>query len=138
MGVKKTSFCCFACRSVLVRSDEALSNINEKYHGINVLARGNEAFQTKWSDPASGQKQHAGWHGDGLAKFKALLEAVKNGRNTAENKAMEERILQELRTKEGITATTYAEHLRQKKKRPVEVDDEEEELDLLSDSEPDV
>ena len=52
---------------------------------------------------------------------------------------MEERILQELRTKEGITATTYAEHLRQKKKRPVVVDDdEEEELDLLSDSEPDV
>ena len=52
---------------------------------------------------------------------------------------MEERILQELRTKEGITAATHAEHLRQKnKKRPVEVDDDEEELDLLSDSEPDV
>ena len=102
-------------------------------------AKGNEDFKTKWSDPASGQKQHAGWHLDGLKKLKELFEEAKNGRNTAENKAMEERILKELRTKEGITATTWAERQRQKnKKRPVEVSaDDEEDLDLLSDSEDD-
>ena len=123
------------------RSEDALSKVNaDKYHGINVLATGNEAFKTKWSDPASGQKQHAGWHADGLKKFKELLEAVNNGRITDENRAMEDRILQELRAKEGITCDTWAEHQRQKnKKRPAEVvADDEEDLDLLSDSEDDV
>ena len=53
---------------------------------------------------------------------------------------MEARILQELRATEGITATTWVEHQRQKnRKLPVEVSaDDEEDLDLLSDSEPDV
>ena len=46
----------------------------------------------------------------------------------------------ELRAKEGITCDTWAEHQRQKnKKRPAEVvADDEEDLDLLSDSEDDV
>ena len=53
---------------------------------------------------------------------------------------VEDRILQELRAKEGITCDTWAEHQRQKnKKRPAEVvADDEEDLDLLSDSEDDV
>ena len=69
-----------------------------------------------------------------------MFEAVKNGRSTDENRAMEARILKELRQKEGISAPTWAEHQRQKnKKRPVEiVDPDVEDLDLLSDSEDDV
>ena len=69
-----------------------------------------------------------------------MLEAVNNGRITDENRAMEDRILQELRAKEGITCDTWAEHQRQKnRKRPVEVNaSDEEDLDLLSDSEDDV
>ena len=124
----------------MVRSEEALSNVSEKYHGINVLAKGNEGFKTKWSDPASGQKQHAGWHLDGLKKLKELFEEAKNGRIADDNLAMETRILQELRQKEGISAPTWVEHQRQKnKKRPVEiVDPDVEDLDLLSDSEDDV
>ena len=59
-----------------------MSNVSEKHHGINVLATGNEASKTKWSDPASGQKQYAGWHADGLKKFKELLEAVVGAPNT--------------------------------------------------------
>ena len=82
----------------------------------------------------------AGWHADGLKKFKALFEEAKNGRTTEKNLAMEARILQELRQKEGISAPTWVEHQRQKnRKRPVEVNaDDEEDLDLLSDSEDDV
>ena len=77
---------------------------------------------------------------DGLNKFKTLLQEANNGRTTNENRAMEGRILQELREKEGITAATWAEHQRQKsRKRPVEVNaSDEEDLDLLSDSEDDV
>ena len=69
-----------------------------------------------------------------------MLEEAKNGRTTEENREMEARILQELRATEGITATTWVEHQRQKnRKLPVEVSaDDEEDLDLLSDSEPDV
>ena len=117
-----------------------MSKVSEKCHGINVLAKGNEGFKTKWSDPASGQKQHAGWHADGLKKFKMLFEEVKNGRTTDENLATEARILQELRQKEGISAPTWAGHQRQKnRKRPVEVNaDDEDDLDLLSHSEDDV
>ena len=50
------------------------------------------------------------------------------------------RILQELRESEGITANTWVEHQRQKnRKRSAEiVADDEEVLDLLSDSEDDV
>ena len=50
---------------------------------------------------------------------------------------MEDRILQESRESEGITANTWVEHQRQKnRKRPAEiVADDEEALDLLSDSE---
>ena len=85
-----------------VRSEDALANVSSKYYGINVLDEKNKAFRTKWSDPASGQKQYAGWHADGLEKFKTLFEEAKNGRTTDENLAMEARILQELRQKEGI------------------------------------
>ena len=53
---------------------------------------------------------------------------------------LEDRILQESRESEGITANTWVEHQRQKnRKRPAEiVADDEEVLDLLSDSEDDV
>ena len=117
-----------------------MANVSSKYHGINVLDEKNKAFRTKWSDPASGQKQYAGWSKDGFRKCKTLFEAVKNGRITDENRAMEDRILQELRESEGITANTWVEHQRQKnRKRSAEiVADDEEVLDLLSDSEDDV
>ena len=123
-----------------VRSADALANVSSKYYGINVLDEKNKAFRTKWSDPASGQKQYAGWSKDGFRKHKTLFEAAKNGRITDENRAMEDRILQELRESEGITANTWVEHQRQKnRKRSAEiVADDEEVLDLLSDSEDDV
>ena len=69
-----------------------------------------------------------------------MPEDAKAGRSTEQNQEMEARIPVELREKEGIKAATWQEHQRRKnKKRPVEVvDDDEEVLDLLSDSEDDV
>ena len=82
--------------------------------------KGNEAFKTKWSDQASGQKQHGGWARAGVTQFKTWATETKTARGTEANKEFELEILEILRREHNITAKTYEDQQCLNKKRPAE------------------
>ena len=107
-------------RVTCCRSDESAKKVSAPHCGVNVLKKGNEAFKTKWSDQASGQKQHGGWSRNGITQFKTWASEIKTARDTEANKEIELEILQISRSENNITATTYEEQQRLNKKRPSE------------------
>ena len=109
--------------------------VSAPHCGVNVLKKGNEAFETKWSDQASGQKQHGGWSRNGITQFKTWASEIKTARNTDANKEVETEILNILRMENNITATTYEEQQRPSEATTIANTRIE---DLLSDSEDDV
>ena len=127
-------------RVACCRSDESAKKVSAPHYGANVLKKGNEAFKTKWSDQASGQKQYGGWSRNGITQFKTWASEIKTARNTDENKEVETEILNISRMENNITATTYEEQQRLNKKRPSEATTIANTRieDLLSDSEDDI
>lgn len=74
-------------------------------------------FKSKWSDPASGQKQFGGWLRAGLKHFARLLNVTKKLRELdAEVGCLQTFVFEEVRKTHGITGDSYTPNKKGKRK----------------------
>ena len=72
----------------------------------------NKDFVGKYTTTDAGQKAFGGWSKEGLQRYKVLLNMCKQGRAKATTRALEQRVLDALREKHGITTGDWKSHSR--------------------------
>jgi hypothetical protein len=74
----------------------------------------------------SGQCKYGGWNAEGMKYYNDLVEKSNAAREDPRCKEVEEACLEHIRRREGITAKSWAEHVRRKRRRGSNLDDQEE------------
>jgi hypothetical protein len=105
--------------------------LTESPNGEYVYVYGDQ-FLGKYTDSNKGQTRNPGWTKAGRNRLKELAALNKAARANPENVAFEQKFLDKLRAKYGLTCQTQDEenlNKRRKNKKTKEVDEEEEESD---------
>ena len=104
-------------------------------HGNQVIVWQDMGYSALYTAPDSGQAKWGGWTLEGLKAYKDLQSKNKAACATPESAALEAKILELVRKKNGCQAATYAEEKKSAKRKCTKEPASVEQIDLSDDEE---